>query len=98
MSNPYVQPRVGGHTPVDTKNESIQELAEWVVTEAKKAGRGSFTLMEIIEAQTQVVAGTNYSLKLKLAEEGSPNYVAAYNVVVFQDLCGVRWLTGFSKA
>jgi len=61
---------VGGLSVADVKGRRVREVAKYAVAqlEAQSNSPNSQKLIEIKEAKTQVVAGTNYYLKLQLVE------------------------------
>ncbi|XP_054266067.1 uncharacterized protein LOC128988613 isoform X4 [Macrosteles quadrilineatus] len=61
---------LGGKTPADVNDERVREMAQFAVAQldAQSNSLNSQKLVEIKEAQTQVVAGSNYYLKLQLVE------------------------------
>ncbi len=77
---------VGGFTPADVKTTSVIKVAEFAATSVKA------TLHTVVSAETQVVAGTNYRLQLKVKEGGRIRDVSA---TVYEDLAGAFKLTSF---
>ncbi|KAG2721023.1 hypothetical protein I3760_02G061500 [Carya illinoinensis] len=70
-------PMVGGRTEVtDVKtNEEVQDLGKFSVEEYNRSLKhggngGELTFVEVVEAQSQVVAGIKYYLKISATEEG----------------------------
>ena len=73
----------GVFIPADINSNSIKELAEFAVTTLSSVeNKGSLTLTEIVKAEMQVAAGTNYRMTLKLTAE-SDSAIQTCEVVVF---------------
>lgn len=55
-------------------HKTVQKLAKYSVEQYnmkfKEGEKGSLTLKEVVEAQTQVVAGTRYTLNISAIEDG----------------------------
>lgn len=76
---------VGGWTPIANVNdEHVQELAAFAVSEHNKPqNNGSqLTLVGVVKAEQQVVAGTNYRLKLSVKDASGST--ALYQAVVWE--------------
>merc|ERR1711874_39397 len=58
----------GGLSPADVNSEKVKEMAQFALTtyDAENGGLPK-TILEILQAQTQVVAGVNYFLKVKVS-------------------------------
>merc|ERR1712126_118081 len=58
----------GGLSPADVNSEKIKEIAQFALTtyDAENGGLPK-TIIEILQAQTQVVAGVNYFLKVQVS-------------------------------
>ncbi|XP_026458458.1 cysteine proteinase inhibitor B-like [Papaver somniferum] len=78
---------VGGKTEIkDVKtNKQVQELGKYSVTQYnlkfKKGDKGSLTFKEVVKAQSQVVAGIQYFLKVSAIQNGKPKLYDAVVVV-----------------
>jgi len=72
--------QVGGYSEVKDSNQEIQDIAESVKQEIQSKSNRAFPTFEVVKYTTQVVAGTNYKLKIKVGED---KYIHA---VVFQGL------------
>ncbi|XP_031493253.1 cysteine proteinase inhibitor 3-like [Nymphaea colorata] len=76
---------LGGFHPVqDVKNNKhVQELGKFAVAEFNKKHHEAAALVfvEVVEAQSQVVAGTNYRLLIKALKAG---YVKHYKALVYE--------------
>lgn len=67
------QTRVGGYTTTSVTNKEVADAAAFAIKAQAKAVTNSakLELVEILSAESQVVAGVNYRLKLKVKENGS---------------------------
>ena len=67
-TGPVDGPVVGGFSSIDIDNEAVKEIAYFAVTKiSQSSNSGPLTLVAITSASTQVVAGTNYKISLRLA-------------------------------
>ncbi|KAF3774488.1 Cysteine proteinase inhibitor 12 [Nymphaea thermarum] len=88
---------LGGFQPIpDVKNNKhVQELGKFAVAEFNKKHQEAAALVfvEVVEAQSQVVAGTNYRLLIKTLKAG---YVRHYKALVYEKTWeDVKTLTSF---
>ncbi|KAI3926210.1 hypothetical protein MKW98_028346 [Papaver atlanticum] len=78
---------VGGKTEIkDVKtNKQVQDLGKYSVGQYnlkfKKGEKGSLTFKEVVKAQSQVVAGIQYFLKVSAIQNGKPKLFDAVVVV-----------------
>ncbi|KAI3937761.1 hypothetical protein MKW92_030966 [Papaver armeniacum] len=78
---------VGGKTEIkDVKtNQVVQDLGKYSVTQYnlkfKKGDKGSLTFKEVVKAQSQVVSGVQYFLKVSAIQNGKPKLYDAVVVV-----------------
>lgn len=88
-------PIVGGFSPTDVNSEEIKEIASFATSEvALKTNTGPLELVRIVSAETQVVAGLNYKLKLEFKRKNSAGGSIACDVVIFdQSWTNTRKLT-----
>ena len=70
-----VPPIVGGYTSIDVNGDDAWTAAKFAATQL-----GTATVEKVLEAQSQVVAGTNYHLKIQL------NDGKVYEVTVYKAL------------
>ncbi|KAF3788278.1 Cysteine proteinase inhibitor 5 [Nymphaea thermarum] len=87
----------GGFQPIpDVKNNKhVQELGKFAVTGYNKEHHEAAALVfvEVVEGQSQVVAGTNYKLLIKALKAG---YVKHYKALVYEKPWeNVKTLTSF---
>lgn len=77
----------GAYSSADTGDEWVVHAAEFALgsPEADKLLDGSAVLVEIISAETQVAAGTNYRLEMNVDSPGGRKIVYA---VVWRKLSG----------
>ncbi|URE36877.1 hypothetical protein MUK42_32744 [Musa troglodytarum] len=64
-----IQEKVGGWTPVDVNNPHVHDIAVFAVSEHNKEAKEHLTLVNVVKAQSQVVAGVNYKLLLVAKNE-----------------------------
>jgi hypothetical protein len=83
------RPLMGGYSKADIKDERVRKAAEFSVLE-KTTKSSKLVLVEIMDAQQQVVAGMNYRLHLKLTDDGKEKEADA---VVYLKLDGTMSLT-----
>lgn len=58
---------LGGWSPIKDVNDShVAEIANYAVSEYDKRSGAKLTLVKVSKGETQVVAGTNYRLVLKV--------------------------------
>lgn len=72
-------PMPGGYIEAGVTDPAVQTAADFAVQEINKG-----TLVKIISAQSQVVAGLNYKIKLQIVDPQGQQ--AIYDVVVFVPL------------
>jgi hypothetical protein len=89
----------GGYSDAPVTDNRVVSTAEFAIKEEEKAIREingtpslKLTLVKIISAQQQVVAGSNFRLKLKVTINNTEKLVEA---VVFQKLSDERELTSW---
>jgi len=78
----------GGWTQQQNPNSpAIKDVAKWAVIQLNQnlgKTEDSFALVTIVSAQTQVVAGINY--KLRVALQSVSGQEAMYDLIVYQNL------------
>lgn len=82
----------GGYSPISVKDKSVIAAAKFAVLEQSKKGK-PIKLSSITTAHSQVVAGMNYRLELKVEEAGVARVAIA---TVYQDLKQVLLLTDWT--
>ena len=80
--------KMGGRNPVNPTNNDVQEAARFAITQISRETNARVGLVKVIEAQTQVVAGINYFLRLQTTQ-------GEINAVVFKPLSGPPKLNGW---
>jgi hypothetical protein len=83
---------VGGYSKTTVDDAQVIAAAEFAVAEESKKGT-KFVLKSITAAETQVVAGTNYKLRILVDDNGTEKTVA---IVVYEDLQQTRTLTSWT--
>ena len=82
----------GAYSPVDVNDADVQACATYAVSVQEP--RGSVQLVDVLEAQRQVVAGMNYKLTLSIINNGVKETV---NAVVWSKLDGSKEVTSFES-
>lgn len=89
---------VGGFTTVSTNEPDVQEIAEFATKAMSQGANREYpiTLVKIVKAEKQVVAGYNYLLVLELKENPENDAVVVCDVTVFdQSWTSTRQITSF---
>ncbi|KAK4023074.1 hypothetical protein OUZ56_008508 [Daphnia magna] len=89
---------VGGFTTVSTNEPDVQEIAEFATKAMSQGANREYpiTLVKIVKAEKQVVAGYNYLLVLELKENPVNDAVVVCDVTVFdQSWTSTRQITSF---
>jgi hypothetical protein len=92
-------PMVGAYSEVATDDPEVKKAAEFAV--AKQKQNGPLSLVSIESAARQVVAGTNYSLCLKVKaanEDGAGEEAQDVKAVVFRNLKNKYSLTSWEES
>ncbi len=92
-ASPTEAQKPGGYRDADVKNKDVIAAAEFAVKEQAGKDKGKLELVEITKAGTQVVAGTNYKLTLKVGVEGGTREALA---VVWRKLDKTQQLTSWA--
>lgn len=93
--NTIAQPRVGGFKPVAKTDPAVQEAAKFAPDAKNKTSPWGYRLVDILKAERQIVAGTNFRMCLSISEAGGQPF--AVQAVVYVDLQRVSKLTGWTK-
>jgi hypothetical protein len=94
------RPIVGGYKEVATDNSEVQAAAEFAVKAQGDKQETTIKLVSVEHAESQVVAGTNYRLCLKVEVEDKENNTDAteeVQVVVFRSLQKAYSLTSWEQ-
>ncbi|XP_057377636.1 uncharacterized protein LOC130699316 [Daphnia carinata] len=95
---PDVPMPLGGFNAVSTDEPDVQEMAEFATKAMSQGANREYpiTLVKIVKAERQVVAGFNYILQLELKENPKNDAVVVCDVVVFdQSWTSTRQITSF---
>ncbi|XP_057373485.1 uncharacterized protein LOC130694421 [Daphnia carinata] len=79
-------PTVGGYSPIDVEHIDVKDMADFATTSiSASSNSGPLVLLNIVEAEVQVVAGRNYKLTLELgsAADGATGAHLVCKVIVF---------------
>ncbi|XP_009386947.2 cysteine proteinase inhibitor 1 [Musa acuminata AAA Group] len=88
--------KFGGWTPVDVNNPHVHDIAVFAVSEHNKEAKEPLTLENVVQAQSQVVAGVNY--KLLLVAKNEKGASAGYEAMVWEkEWENFRKLTSFKR-
>jgi hypothetical protein len=91
-------PMLGGYSSTNTDNPDVVEAAEFAILTKNKTKGARFELIEILTAQSQAVAGTNYKLCIEANVTNNKDDEAdtkQFLVVVFSDLKNKLSLTSW---
>jgi hypothetical protein len=88
-------PVAGGYRAVSVADPEIVSAARFAVREESRREGRPISLLAIKRAETQVVAGLNYRLRLSVRVKGVIQEVSA---VVYQSLKNTRSLSGWEKS
>ena len=85
----------GGFSPANVDDQSVQEIAAFATTAvASNTNTGPLHLVKVMSAETQVVAGLNYRLKLEFARKNAVGGSIVCDVTVWdQSWTNTRKLT-----
>lgn len=75
----------GAYSPTDTNENDVLSCAKYAVD--NREPKGTVSLVKILSAEKQVVAGMNYKMQLSIMSNGVPQVV---NVVVWSKLDGTK--------
>ena len=92
---------LGGYKEIDKDDAEAQAAAEFAVAEQAKKQDTTIKLVSVEHAESQVVAGINYKLCLKVEVEDKENNVDAteeVQVVVYRNLQKAYSLTSWQQA
>ncbi|KAK9091920.1 hypothetical protein Syun_026831 [Stephania yunnanensis] len=85
-------PWVGGFQPVDPKDPHVVEVARFAVDAHNKQAHTKFELLSVVEGESQVVAGTNYNLTIRVS---NGRLIQTWVVFVYVPLRGQKELKSF---
>ena len=80
---PQEPPPAGAYTEASTADREVVSAANFAVSRLRRKRGGRVSLVSIERAETQVVAGVNYRLCLRVRRRGRAQEVVA---VVYRDL------------
>ncbi len=90
--------KVGGYKEVSASDAAVQAAAEFAVNAQAEKTEKEISLVDVIKAERQVVAGSNYRLCLKVTSQGEIGEADATHfvqAVVYVDLKGNRKLSSW---
>ena len=90
--------KVGGYKEVSASDAAVQAAAEFAVNAQAEKSEKEMSLVDVIKAERQVVAGSNYRMCLKVTSQGEVDEADATHfvqVVVYVDLKGNRKLSSW---
>lgn len=80
----------GAYAVTEIDDKDVLSCAKYAVD--NREPKGTVTLVKILSAEKQVVAGMNYKMKLSIMNNGTPQVV---NVVVWSKLDGTKEVTSY---
>lgn len=82
----------GGYRQTAADSQEIFEIVRFMEAELyARDGSQALSVKKVLKAETQVVAGTNYRLKLLMSNNKT------YEAVIYQDLQGAAELTSYKR-
>lgn len=72
--NEMVRMQAGGWTAADAFNVDVQEAARFAVQKQALATQTRLIYKDVLTAQTQIVAGLNFQMKVLVTDKDSPRY------------------------
>jgi len=88
--NDSLKMQAGGWTQADTFNADVQEAARFAVQKQAVLTQSRLIYKDVLSAQTQIIAGLNFQLKVSVTEQDSPRYA---RVTVWRNLQNQYTLT-----
>ncbi len=91
---------VGGYKTMATTDAEAEAAANFAVAEKAKKDKLTISLMDIRQAEYQVVQGKNYRLCLKITTSGAPDeadVIITVRVIVYRDLKGKYSLSRWTE-
>ena len=67
----------GGWGTLSVKDERVMDAARFAVTTQSAVSKTQLKLVSVIEASSQMVAGTNYAMTLKVLHDGANQKIHA---------------------
>jgi BioD-like phosphotransacetylase family protein len=92
--------KVGGYKPISRSDAKVQAAAEFAVDAQAERKSIKAELLSVEKAESQVVAGTNYRLCLKVTLSGADDeadIITTVRVIVYRDLKGKYSLTSWME-
>ena len=88
---------LGGYSAADVNDETVKEMASFATATVSQALNSAqpLTVVRIVSAETQVVAGFNYKMEIELKEDGGdkPDAIKCSVVVYDQSWTNTRRVT-----
>ncbi|WP_350294474.1 cystatin domain-containing protein [Limnohabitans sp. Rim8] len=81
--NDTLKMQAGGWTQADNFNEDVQEAARFAVQKQAVLTQSRLIYKDVLSAQTQIIAGLNFQLKVSVTEQDLPRYA---RVTVWRNL------------
>jgi hypothetical protein len=88
--NDSLKLQAGGWTQADTFNADVQEAARFAVQKQAVLTQSRLIYKDVLSAQTQIIAGLNFQLKVSVTEQDLPRYA---KVTVWRNLQSQYTLT-----
>ena len=90
--------RVGGYQEISKTDSDAQAAAEFAVSSQAETTSKEMSLVEVVKAERQIVAGSNYRMCMQVNSEGAEgqdSVAITVQVVVYVDLKGNRKLSSW---
>ncbi|MFM9903157.1 MAG: cystatin domain-containing protein [Pyrinomonadaceae bacterium] len=91
--------KLGGYKEVSASDAAVRAAAEFAVSAQAEKSAKEVSLVDVIKAERQVVAGSNYRMCLKVTtqgEEGEADVTHFVQAIVYVDLKGNRKLSSWA--
>lgn len=80
------RPVLGGYKKAAVDNEAVVAAADYAAQAQGEKAEIAIEVVEIVAAETQVVAGTNYKMCLKVSSAGEDEEAAEYFVMAIVNM------------
>ena len=92
-SRSSAQEITGGYGPIPIKSRMVNNIAYFAVNTKNKRSAKKVTLAKVLEAESQVVAGMNYKICMRVRDRRGR--VSTVTAIVYRDLRGRQSLTSW---
>lgn len=74
---PQSRPLAGGWGTLSVKDERVTDAARFAIAKQSAVSKTQLKLLSVLEASSQIVAGTNYAMTLKVLHDGANQKIHA---------------------